>query len=219
MKRKKSINYILIGGLVFWTSYFITKYINRLPRISIENLRSYILSYGKFSVIIFLILYTIKPVIIILPTVLLSILAGSIYKPVSAIALTITGCVLSATSAFCIARLVGRNFVERLFKGKLINLDKNIGERGFKIMLIMRLSVVFPYDTLSFAAGLTSMNYLDFILGTTIGTVPEAIAYSLLGENLKNPLSLKFLAPFLGISICALTFSSILKYERKKDNS
>jgi uncharacterized membrane protein YdjX (TVP38/TMEM64 family) len=216
MSNKMRSIYVLIGILIFLISYYTTKYINRLPHISMSNLRSYILGYGSFSVLIFLVLHALKPVIIILPTVLLSVVAGSIYGLVAATALSVIGCFLSATSAFYIARIVGRHHAVKLSKGKLIKLDRNIEKNGFKVMLIMRLSMIFPYDALSYTAGLTRMSYSDFILGTTLGIVPEMIAYSFLGDNLKNPSSFKLFVPILGIGLCAVTFSYILKLGKEK---
>lgn len=215
MKKNKTI-YILIGILVFLVSYITTKYLHRFHKITMDNLRNYILNYGNFSVLIFLILYSLKPVIFIIPSALLSIVAGNIYGPIVATILSMIGCFFSASLAFFISKILGRNFVEKISKGRLINLDRNIEKNGFKIMLLMRLSVVFPYDALSYAAGLTGMSYSDFIFGTTLGILPEMIAYSFAGKNLRNPFSLKFIMPFLLIGICAVTFSYIFKFKKEK---
>jgi uncharacterized membrane protein YdjX (TVP38/TMEM64 family) len=217
MMKKNRIIYILIGIFLFLLSYTATKYINRLPKITMESLRSYILDYGSASTLIFLILYLLKPVIIILPTILLSIVAGNIYGSLTATALSMIGCFLSATFAFYISKILGRGFVEKFSKEKLISLDRDIEKSGFKIILLMRLSVIFPYDALSYAAGLTGMTYSDFILGTTIGILPEMIAYSYLGENLKNPLSIRSIMPLLAIGLCAITFSYIFKLKKDKE--
>lgn len=217
MDKKKMIIYILTGTLVFLFSYLAGKCINRLPQVNMGNLRNYILGYGGFSSVIILILYILKPVIILFPTALLPIVAGSIYGPVTATTLSLLGCFLSATVAFCIARLVGKDVIEKIFRGRLINLDRNIERDGFKIILIMRLSIIFPYDTLSYAAGLTGMRFSDFILGTTIGMLPEMVAYSLIGENLKSPLTIKLILPILLIAICSVAFSYIFNFKKEKE--
>ncbi|WP_347460457.1 VTT domain-containing protein [Clostridium sp. DMHC 10] len=87
---------------------------------------------------------------------------------------------------FFLAKKLGRPFVDKILKGKVMKLDNGIEKHGFMIMLLMRLSFVFAYDPLSYAAGLTSMKYRDFILGTIIGIIPEMLCYSFMGKILKE---------------------------------
>lgn len=102
------------------------------------------------------------------------------------------------------SRFLGNSFVNKLLRGKALKLNSDIEKNGFKIMLIMRLSFIFPYDGLSFAAGLSKMKYRDFILGTMIGIVPEMLTYSFMGNNIKHPLSIKFIAPIIAILLIAM---------------
>jgi uncharacterized membrane protein YdjX (TVP38/TMEM64 family) len=163
------------------------------------------LSYGKYSAFAFILLYGLKPIVFIIPASLLSIIAGSIFGPFKSLLLSLIGCFLSGTLAFYMSRFLGKSFVNKLLKGKALNLNSSIEKHGFKIMLAMRLSFIFPYDALSFAAGLSEMKYYDFILGTMIGIVPEILTYSFMGNNIKNPLSIKFIAPIIVILLIAVT--------------
>jgi len=114
------------------------------------------------------------------------------------------------------SRFLGKPFVNKLLKGKALSLNSNIEKHGFKIMLAMRLSFIFPYDALSFAAGLSKMKYYDFILGTIIGIIPEMLTYSFMGKNIKHPLSIKFIAPIIAIILIA-TASYYFYTTYKKD--
>lgn len=93
---------------------------------------------------------------------------------------------MSATSAFYMAKFLGRDFVVRFTKGKLDNIDKILDKNGFKILFLMRLPVVFPYDALSLACGLTSIKYKDFILASVLGVIPEMIAYNFFGNSVNK---------------------------------
>lgn len=190
--------------MVISAFYFVIRFRHNITHINIRHLRNYILSFGKYSTFAFILLYGLKPIVFIIPASLLSIIAGSIFGPVKALMFSLIGCFLSGTLAFYMSRFLGKSFVNKLLKGKALKLNSDLEKHGFKIMLAMRLSFIFPYDALSFAAGLTKMKYYDFILGTMIGIVPEMLTYSFMGNNIKHPLSIKFIAPIIAILLIAV---------------
>lgn len=224
--KDKTVDYIkaiLIFLLAAIIMYIILKYRHMVPirfhhYIRMKDIKRFILSYGRFSSLCFVLIYGLKPILFFVPASLLSILAGNIFGPYMALLLSMSGCFLAGTLAFFIARALGRSFVENILKGKALSLDQNIEKHGFKIMLLMRLSFIFPYDPLSYAAGLTKMKYSDFILGTLLGVFPEMLAYSFMGENLQHPLSLRFFIPIIFIVIVALTGSYAYKLHKSKQN-
>lgn len=173
-------------------------------RLNIEDIKLFLLSYGKWSAAIFILAYGLKPIILIIPASLLSIVCGMLYGPLFGIFYTMAGAFLAATIAFYIARFLGKDTVEKILKGKTAKLDNNIEKNGFEIMLLMRLAVIFPYDPLSYAAGLSKMRYFDFILGTTIGVLPEMTAYNFIGNNLGHPFSRETIFVIIGVTIIAI---------------
>lgn len=215
---KKLFKYAISSILIIFIIFIFFKYRKDLSNMSLADMKNYILSYGKFSSIIFVIIYSLKPLVLVIPVSLMSILAGNVFGPYKAILLSMIGCFASGTMAFFLSKFLGRSFVDRLLKGKAMKLDDNIEKHGFKIMAIMRLSFVFPYDPLSYAAGLTKMKYKDFILGTLLGVFPEMIAYSLMGKNLENPFSFKFVAPIIATILLALVAIYVHKRFKNTNN-
>lgn len=213
MKKRLNEFFRYIGLLLMGVAilYFIIKYGSELKNINIGVLKNYILSYGNISIIIFILIYSLKPVIIFFPTWVLSVLAGNLYGAYMGTILNMFCCFTSATVGFYLARYLGKPFVDKILKGKVIKLDDGIEKHGFIIMLLMRLSCVFPYDGLSYASGLTKMKYRDFILGTVLGVFPEMVAYAFMGENVRNPLSTKFILPILLVILVALISSYTYK--------
>ncbi|MBV4418367.1 TVP38/TMEM64 family protein [Clostridium tyrobutyricum] len=205
IKRSQIVKYIFMAILLVIIIYILFKYGKNLRHLRLHKLRNYIQSYGKFSAIIFIIIYSFKPVLFVIPSSLMSILAGSIYGPYVATILSMIGCFGSATVAFFLAKFFGRSFVDKILHGKALKLDNNIEKYGFRIMTIMRLSFVFPFDPLSYASGLSKMKYRDFIFGTLIGILPEMITYSFMGKNIQHPFSIKFLLPILLLVIVVIT--------------
>ena len=169
-----------------------------------KNLKHYILSFGTLSAVAFITIYSLKPVLLIIPTSLFSILAGNIFGSWYGLTLSMVSSFLAATLAFFLAKKLGRNFVDKLIKGKAPEFDSNIEKHGFKVILLMRLSFIFPVDPLSYAAGLTSMRYREFILGTVIGILPEMVAYSFIGESFERAFSIKFFLPVIVIVLVAI---------------
>jgi len=181
-----------------------------------REIKHFILSYGGYSALAFLVIYSLKPVLMILPASLFSILAGNIFGPYYGLMLSMAGSFFAATLAFYLANKLGKSFVDKLLKGKALKLDSDIEKYGFKIILLMRLAFVFPHDPLSYAAGLSKMKYKDFILGTVLGIFPEMICFSFLGKSFERPFSFKILFPIISVIIVAVIASYY--YKNVKNN-
>ncbi len=213
---RKRLNYLWIIPLTVAVILIIYNWSLLKSMVSFHHLKAFILSWGRLSEVVFVLLYGLKPIVFIIPASMLSILAGSIYGPVKAFVLSIIGCTISATLAFYLARVMGKSFVEKHLKGKALKLDDTIETQGFKIIFIMRLSVIFHYDGLSYAAGLTKMKYRDFILGTLLGITPEMIAYTSMGKHIHRLRSPYALVPIISAILLAVLAYFIYK---RKDKS
>ena len=132
---KKSIfKCLMIFFLISIIAFILYKYKGNLHKINMDSIRSYIQSYGKFSAIIFILIYTVRPLVLILPASLMSIIAGSIFNLYMALLLSMIGCFGSATLAFFLSRFLGQSFVNKILKGKALTLNDNIEKYGFRII-------------------------------------------------------------------------------------
>jgi uncharacterized membrane protein YdjX (TVP38/TMEM64 family) len=108
---------------------------------------------------------------------------GSIYVFIAAIS--------GATFAFLLGRYFSRNWVlkklEKYPKFGLI--DQAIGKEGWKIVLLTRLSPIFPFNLLNYAFGVTQVSLLDYILGS-LGMIPGTVMYVYIGSLAGNLLML-----------------------------
>lgn len=215
IKIKKMKTFIIMLFFTFLI-YFVYLHKNQIKNVDIDMIKNYIISYGSFSAIVFILMYSLKPIVFIIPASLLSIMAANIYGPFIGFLLSMISCFFAGTLAFFLSRMLGKDFIEKLLKGKALKLDNDIEKHGFIIMLLMRLSFVFPYDALSYAGGLTKMKYSDFILGTLLGVIPEMITYSLLGSNFGNLLSSKIWISFIVTILIASTSYFIYKKHEKQ---
>lgn len=203
-KTKKVAAYFITGAAVSLIIYMLMRHGEAISKINMNQVRQYILSYGKFSAICFLAIFILKPVILVVPASLFAIAAGNIFGLYASFALSMLGSFGAATVAFYMARFLGKSFVDKFLKGKTPKLDQGIENHGFFIMLIMRLSFIFPHDPLSFAAGLTKMKYSDFILGTLLGIIPEMFSYALVGSSIGKAFDYRVLLVLSGVIVIAI---------------
>jgi len=216
-KSNKIRKYILLSLILLFIVIILIKYGTELRHIDFKHLKKFIKSYGKFSFLCFIIIYSLKPILFVVPTSLLTVLAGNIYGPFIGLALSMISSFAAASLAFYLARFFGKPFVDKIIGGKALKLDEDIEKNGFIIMLLMRLSIVFPYDALGYASGLTKIKYRDYILGTMLGILPEMAVYSFMGKNIAHPFSLRFILPIISVIVLALI--SFYVYNKYKKNT
>jgi len=167
--------------------------------------------YGKESPVFFIILYTLRP-LILFPASILSIAGGLIYGAIDSTVYSVIGGTLGAVVAFCISRIFGKDFVDRFLWRYAETMNASIGETGFKIIFLLRVIPFIPFDLVNYGAGLTKINTRDYILGTLLGLIPSSFVYAFLGSSLNDVTSWKFFQAFL---IFILIILIAEKYKKK----
>ncbi|MEZ0227519.1 MAG: TVP38/TMEM64 family protein, partial [Planctomycetota bacterium] len=56
----------------------------------------------------------------------------------------------------------------------------------FKVVLLLRLSPVFPFTVLNYALSVTKVSFRQFLLATWLGTLPGTVMYVYLGTALRS---------------------------------
>lgn len=177
--------------------------------ININNIRELILNAGIFAPIIYIIAFSLVP-LTFFPDSLLAILGGSLFGLYQGSIFTIIGALIGGSISFFLSRLLGNRFIKPSKNKKLLNIEEILKNQGFLTILILRLIPLFPFDLISYGAGLTSIKYNDFFFGTLIGTIPGIIVFVNLGAQW---ISLDKTSIYCSISILILfiLFSLILK--------
>ncbi len=75
--------------------------------------------------------------------------------------------------------------------------------KGYIYTAIGALIPLFPFDVISYGAGLTSVKYKDFILATFFGTIPGILVFTNLGAEAVNIGSTSF---YISIALLILLF-------------
>ncbi len=187
-----------------------------ISRLTPESIRNIVLSFGWWGPVVYIVMYSIRP-LLLFPAIVLTLAGGLAFGPWWGTFYVVVGGVMGASLCFVIARLLGSKKLQK-YMGKYSQLqlfENQLEVNGFRTMLIMRLVPIFPYDPVSYLAGLSKIRFQDFVLATTIGMIPGAFAYNVLGYSLLDVFSSTFL---LAIGLLVLVMFTPLVYHFVKQN-
>lgn len=138
---------------------------------------------GALAPVLFIILYIIAAVLFV-PGSVLTIGAGVLFGLLWGSIYVSIGATLGATAAFLVGRYLARDWVRRQLDGnrKFSAIDNAVGREGWKIVLLTRLSPVFPFNLLNYAFGLTAVTLRDYVIATWIGIMPASVLFVYLGS-------------------------------------
>lgn len=155
-----------------------------LAQISPERVRGFVLSFGIWAPIVYLLVYG-QP-IIPLPASILTITGGLAFGPLWGTLAALTGGTIRACGQFAVARLLGRDTVAKLLKGKVAALDQRIGENGFQTVLLIRVIPNLPFDIQNYGLGFSKVQFVPYAVATFFGMIPGAFAFVYLGYSLTD---------------------------------
>jgi pyruvate/2-oxoglutarate dehydrogenase complex dihydrolipoamide dehydrogenase (E3) component/uncharacterized membrane protein YdjX (TVP38/TMEM64 family) len=142
---------------------------------------------GLWGPAVLVIAYVLAAVLFI-PGTLLTLVAGFLFGVPGGTATVSAGSTLGAAAAFLLGRTLARPWVQRRVAGKprFAALDEAVRRQGFRIVLLVRLSPLFPYNLTNYAFGLTPVSFRDFVLASWIGMLPATVVYVYLGSTLQQ---------------------------------
>ncbi len=146
-------------------------------------LQTWINSLGWLGPIVFALLYIIATMLLI-PGSALTLAAGAIFGLWLGAATVIVGANLGALCSFLLAKTRLRSKVQEWAAAspKFAALDRAIGQNGFKMVTLTRLSPAFPFTLLNYLLGVTSVKTSAYVLGNLLGMLPATFLYVYLGS-------------------------------------
>lgn len=160
-----------------------------LTEVTPERVRTLILSFGVWAPLAYLLAYG-QP-IVPLPASVMALAAGLAFGPLWGTLGALGGATCRACGQFLIARLLGRDAVASLLRGKAASIDQKIGEHGFKAVLLVRLIPNLPFDVQNYALGFSRVRFAPYALATFLGILPGSFAFVYLGYSLTDPQQLR----------------------------
>ncbi len=150
---------------------------DRLPA-----LMAWVDGLGYWGPVAFVLIYTVG-VVLWLPGSFLTLAAGVLFDLLPATLYVLVGSTAGSALAFLAARYVMRERIERRLASspRLSALDRALEGQGLKIVLLLRLSPVFPFTPLNFLLGLTRVRFRDYLIASP-AMLPATMLYVYTGK-------------------------------------
>lgn len=141
---------------------------------------------GPLGPAIFAFGYAIATVALI-PGSILTLAAGAIFGLAKGTLFVFVGAAAGSAAAFLVARYLARSAVERKIEQneRFASIDAAVASEGLKIVFLLRLSPIFPYNLLNYALGLTRVSFRDYLIAS-IGMLPGTFLYVYYGKAIGS---------------------------------
>ena len=149
--------------------------------------RNFVERYGAMAAAVSFLLMVFQSIVAPLPAFLITFANANLFGWWRGAILSWASAMAGAAACFYIARILGRDVVEKLSsKTGLRSIDAFFERHGAQSILIARLLPFISFDIVSYAAGLTSMGFWPFFIATGVGQLPATIVYSYVGGMLTG---------------------------------
>ena len=193
--------------------------IEMLGNADVEAVKAYILSFGPLAIVISILLMILQSIAAPIPAFLITFANAAVFGWIAGAVISWTGAMLGAAVCFGLARLFGRDVVAKITgKGALQSVDRFFVAYGAKSIFIARLLPFVPFDPISYAAGLTGMRFVPFLIATGLGQLPATLIYSYAGSTMLSG-NIKLFMYGLSALLVIGALSTILRniYQKRKD--
>jgi uncharacterized membrane protein YdjX (TVP38/TMEM64 family) len=165
-----------VGALIVAARYFDASALLRSALDAIAQL-------GAWGPVLFALLYVMATVLF-LPGSILTLGAGAVFGLARGFVIVSISATLGATAAFLVGRYLAREWIAKKIEGnpKFAVIDEAVAREGWKIVALLRLSPVVPFNVLNYAFGVTRVSLRNYVLASWIGMMPGTLMYVYLGS-------------------------------------
>jgi uncharacterized membrane protein YdjX (TVP38/TMEM64 family) len=154
------------------------------------NFNAWVAQMGLAGIFIFIGVYAVATVLLA-PGAILTIGAGFAFGLWKGFLTVWAGATLGASLAFLVARFIARDKVQTMAQrnDKFRRIDTAIGKQGPKLIFLLRLSPVIPFNLSNYFYGLTGVKFWPYVLASWIGMIPGTFLYVYIGTAGKAAVS------------------------------
>jgi pyruvate/2-oxoglutarate dehydrogenase complex dihydrolipoamide dehydrogenase (E3) component/uncharacterized membrane protein YdjX (TVP38/TMEM64 family) len=200
MKARKSILLLLL------LSALVTAVLLLPIREWFMQFENYVRSLGAVGPVVVVLVYILCTLLFI-PGSAITIGSGTLFGLTTGFIVVVLGANLGALCAFFLARGFLREKVATWAAAnpKFRSLDQAIGRQGFKMVLLTRLSPVFPFVLLNYLLGLTAVRPGAYALANLLGMLPATFLFVYIGAAARDAIAGQ-------MDVSAGVYQQILKY-------
>lgn len=165
---------VLIGAYLAYDRWF--------PWTQAE-IEDWIDGFGVWGPIIYIAVFALSMLFAPVPTAPMPLVAAGVFGPVLGFVYTLGATAIGSTVCFWAARWLGRPVLRRLTSERAVEKIDELGARlGIRLLIALRLFPVAGVDYVSYAAGLTQMRFLPYIIISILASAPILILAAVLGD-------------------------------------
>ena len=173
----------------------------------INNIITGVQSNLLLTLTVILLLYFIKSFVMVIPLQALYLATGAVFGFGMSVAINMLGIAICLTTAYIMGRRIETDRLDRFVEKhpKLSSLDSFQQENSFFFSCTARLVGMVPRDIVSVYCGIKRLDYPGYIAGSLLGMLPGLLMTTVMGANIHNPTSPRFI-----VSVCLHIFTFIL---------
>lgn len=180
--------------------------------------KNWLVTLGFWAMPAFILLYLVATVLG-LPNILLILVAGALFGLWKGIGLASIADTLGAMACFLVGRSIIRERIQRWMSKhpSFVQLDRAVGKKGWKILLLTRLSPLVPSNLLNYGFSCTKVSFWQYSFFSWLGMLPVIALYVYLGafgvslfQDQLSPVKLAVQAVGLVLAIVAAFYTTRL---------
>ncbi len=157
---------------------------------------------SRFSLPLVCLIYVVGG-FVLFPVTILSLITATVFGSLLGPLYGMVGSLISATVMFWLGHWAGLNGLRNLFGERIRSIDRKFHKSGIVGVAALRFIPIAPYSLVNLVAGISSITFFDFIVGTFLGFLPGLLVKGFVGQSLTevliNPTPTARLDLFLGI--------------------
>ena len=153
-----------------------------IAAVTAPDVREWVHGFARLAPLVYIGLFVVLNTVGV-PLPVLGAVGGTAFGVVEGAALTLSAMWVTACLQFLLARHLGGARLRARLGARLGRVGRMLEQRGALAVAGGRL-LPGPFSELNMAAGLTPVTFRDFALGTLLGCVPKATAWSMVGAAL-----------------------------------
>lgn len=178
MKRFLLIVCLIVGLLIYMATH------HEQTASFLQMILQWVETQGPWAPIYYICIFFLGT-LLFLPVAVLMLCGGFLLGVKQAVWALSLGGLLAATGVFLAGRFFSRKwFAEQIEKSIHFQaLDEMAHHAGWRLVFITRLAMIFPFNALNYAYGLSRIPLWEYVLATWIGMLPESFIYAYIGAS------------------------------------
>ncbi len=145
---------------------------------------------GPLGLVLFAALYALATVFMV-PGSALTLIGGAAFGFTLGTLSVWAGATLGLGLAFLVARRFARDRVSSWLANRpsFAAIDRAVAKEGWKIVLLTRLTPVFPFSLQNYAYGLTGVSFGGYLVASAVGILPGTMLYVYIASGAARAVS------------------------------